>query len=146
MADCFDEAETTRVIACLKDAAMAEMKWIDAIVAGHVVARRLPETGLHLNPPPCRGEVVLTGIWRSDDDIQLLLQLFDGASQQNLARLCWNPNHQGDLHWHWYRKPDRDGPRESVRHPPSTIDHESMTWEVCVGRLNIVNAQQPMTL
>ncbi|MEQ1698912.1 MAG: hypothetical protein ABMA25_02330 [Ilumatobacteraceae bacterium] len=128
----------------MKDAGFAEAQWTDCTIDGKVISRRLTEVALKVHPPPCRGTLVLTGHWKAPHDIQVMLMLYDGARRQKIARLCWNPNHQGDLHWHWYARPDGTDTRESVSHPPGTIDHETMTWEVSVGRLQIANIQQPL--
>ena len=80
--------------------------------------------------------------WRAGDDIQVWLEVTIGKRRSGVARLCFNPHHQDDLHWHWPSKPGGSEPRRSVLHPPATIDHDTMIYDVFLPELHITNFQR----
>ena len=80
----------------------------------------------------CEEALELLGIYRGDDDTQVILRAVEEGSEAVVARLCWNPHHAGDLHWHWWRRQAS----ESVTHPPATITPEVMLIDVFLPHLN----------
>lgn len=66
------------------------------------------------------------------------------AGQAKLARLCLTPSHGTDLHWHYLEDVKGPSPRQSVSHPPGTLDEATMLNDVFIPTMRITNVTIPL--
>lgn len=141
-------SEAARLVAAEKDAAGATATWIEARLASGLLVRKvLAPFALNVNPPPATGQILVCGDWRRADLIQIRMVLTREKSEINLERLCLDPAHMGELHWHHLEQVSGGGgPPMPVKDRPGVLDEEWMLHEEFVPKMKITNLARTFKL
>lgn len=143
-----DAAEAGRLVAAEKDAAGATVRWVEArLASGLLVRKTLVPFALNVHPPPSSGHLLVEGDWKRADLIQIRLVLTREKGESNVERLCLDPAHMGELHWHHLEQVAGGGkPAVLVKARPMAIDEEWMLYEEFVPKMNITNVARSLPL
>lgn len=143
-----DAQEAQRLIDAPKDGAGQIWGWSQLTHPGTgAVIRKNLQVSVAVTPEPDTGHLLVIGTWRRHDAIQIRLVLALSSSELNLARLCLNPRHAQNLHWHL--RDEVPGPTEqvSVSHPPGMlVSEESMLFDVFIPTMKITNVAQGFSI
>lgn len=119
-----------------KQAALgANVRWNNVVAADGTVFRRVLSFAVHASGET--DQLMITGLWRGQDAVQIMFQLAAGRREIKLTRLCLVPHHGTQVHWHWYE--DVPGPDEQppLSHPPVTLDPTSLLQDVFLPEMRI---------
>lgn len=125
--------EASRIIEANKDAGGQPASWVST---AH------PRTGDILRKHLLLGiavDLLVIGDWRSPELIQIRLVLLLGKSEHNVVRLCLDPAHSGEVHWHMHEQVPGPHDIAIVSHPPATLTEATMFNDVFVPTMRIVN-------
>ncbi len=138
-----DATEATRLLDAPKDATGGAWVWTPVAnpTTGTVVRKTL-RVAVAVSPEPSGGSLLVVGDWRRRDVIQIRLVLALVKSDRNLARLCLDPAHQDELHWHYREDVPGKSERVTVSHPLGKLNEESMLFDVFIPTMRITNVAE----
>lgn len=138
-----DDVEVQRLLDAPKEAGESPL-WtaVEHPTTGQVVRKVLHPLALAIAPEPAAGSLLVMGQWRRSDAIQIRLVLAMASTEHNVARLCLDPRHGKDLHWHYREDVAGKTEQVSVSHPPGTLSEETMLFDVFIPTMNITNVPQ----
>jgi hypothetical protein len=141
-----ERAEAERLVDAEKDCGGDALQWMEhRSPAKGVIIRKTLEVVVGVSPAPSSGDLMVIGLWTGADHIQLFLRLVGkGRGDTNLARLCIDPTHHGDIHWHWFEGAKGQTELEPVSHPGGKMDEGRLLNEVFVPRMQLTNIAEPM--
>lgn len=138
-----DATEADRLLNAPKDGTGGAWFWTPvANPATGTVLRKTLRVAVAVAPEPAGGSLLVLGDWRRHDVIQIRLVLAVFKTDLNLARLCLDPTHQDELHWHYREHVPGENKRIMVSHPPVRLDEESMLFEVFIPTMKITNVAE----
>jgi hypothetical protein len=97
-------------------------------------------------PDPADGHLLVLGVWRRYDTVQIRLVLALPKTELNIARLCLDPHHCDVLHWHWREEVPGNTETVSVTPCPAVLSEDSMMTDVFIPTMKITNVAQTFAL